>query len=135
MEPLTRGKLAKRCDVNFETIRFYEQEGLIPEPLRTESNYRLYTPDTVRRVRFIRRAQDLGFTLKEIKELLALRAAPRAKCAEVYARAEAKIRDIDAKIQTLGAMRRALSKLMSECTGRGGASECPILDALDDDEG
>jgi Hg(II)-responsive transcriptional regulator len=134
METLTRGELAKRCEVNFETVRYYEQQGLLPKPSRTVSNYRVYDEDTVRRVRFIKRAQDLGFTLREVKELLSLRASPRARCADVYERAEAKVRSIDEKVRTLQAMRRALSKLMSECTGRGGITECPILDALEDDE-
>jgi Hg(II)-responsive transcriptional regulator len=133
METLTRGELAKRCEVNFETVRYYEQRGLVPKPSRTASNYRVYDEGTVRRVRFIKRAQDLGFTLREIKALLSLRASPQARCADVYRRAEAKIRDVDEKIRTLQAMRRALSKLMSECTGRGGITECPILDALEDD--
>jgi Hg(II)-responsive transcriptional regulator len=134
METLTRGELAKRCRVNFETIRYYEQQGLIPRPSRTASNYRAYGEDTIRRVRFVKRAQDLGFTLREIKELLSLRATPGTGCADVYARAEAKIQNIDEKIRALDTMRRALSKLMSACSGRGGISECPILDALEDDE-
>lgn len=134
METLTRGELAQRCAVNFETVRYYEQQGLIPKPSRSASNYRLYDEDTVRRIRFIKRAQELGFTLHEIKELLSLRAEPRAGCADVRERAHTKVQDIDEKIRTLQAMRRALSTLMSECTGRGGISECPILDALEDDE-
>lgn len=93
-----------------------------------------YREDTVHRIRFVKRAQELGFTLHEIKELLSLRAKPRAKCAGVLERAETKIQNIDEKIRTLKGMRRALSKLMSECRGRGGVSECPILDALEDDE-
>lgn len=134
METLTRGELAQRCAVSFETVRYYEQQGLIPKPSRSASNYRLYDGDTVRRIRFIKRAQELGFTLQEIRELLSLRAEPRAGCADVLERAQTKVRDIDEKLRTLQAMRRALSKLMSECTGSGGISECPILDALEDDE-
>lgn len=134
METLTRGELAKRCEVNSETIRYYEQQGLIPKPARTVANYRIYGEDTVRRVRFVKRAQELGFTLREIKDLFSLRAAPKARCADVYQRAQAKIQNIDEKIRTLQAMRRALSKLMAECEGRGGISECPILEALEDDE-
>ncbi len=132
---LTRGELARRCALNFETIRYYEQQGLIPAPLRAASNYRLYGEASVQRVGFIRRSQELGFTLNEIRELLSLRAKSGARCADVLARAEIKVRSIDEKIRTLQAMRRALAKLMSECNGRGGASECPILDALEDDEG
>ena len=134
MDTLTRGELARRCDVNFETVRYYEQQGLIPKPSRSASNYRMYGEDTVRRIHFIKRAQELGFTHREIKELLSLRAAPKAKCADVYQRAETKSRNIDEKIRTLRAMRRALSKLMSACAGHGSISECPILDALNDDD-
>jgi MerR family copper efflux transcriptional regulator len=132
MARLTRGELAKRCEVNSETVRYYEQQGLLPKPARSASNYRLYDGDSARRVRFVKRAQELGFTLKEIRELLSLRARPTARCADVRERAEAKVQDIDRKICTLQAMRRALSKLMSECAGRGAISECPILDALED---
>ena len=118
--------------MNFETVRYYEQQGLIPEPSRSASNYRLYGEDTVRRIHFIKRAQELGFTHREIRDLLSLRATPNAKCADVYRRAESKARDIDEKIRTLQAMRRALSQLMSACAGDGAISECPILDALDE---
>lgn len=128
------GEVARRANVNLQTIHYYERTGLMPKAPRTASNYRVYSGEAVRRVRFIKRAQDLGFTLKEIKELLSLRARPAAKCADVLARAEAKTRNIDEKIRTLKAMRRALSRLMSECKGRGAISECPILDALEDDE-
>lgn len=130
---LTRGELAKRCQVNFETVRYYEREGLISKPARTASNYRIYGQETVRRIRFIKRGQELGFTLNEIKELLSLPAQPEARCADVQRRAKAKIANIDDKIRSLKAMRRALSKLLTRCTGRGGLSECPILDALEED--
>jgi Hg(II)-responsive transcriptional regulator len=128
------GEVARRAKVNLQTIRYYERTGLLPKAPRTASNYRVYSGESVRRVRFIKRAQDLGFTLKEIKELLSLRARPSAKCTDALARAEAKIENIDEKIRTLNAMRRALSTLMSECKGRGTISECPILDVLADDE-
>jgi len=131
LESLTRGGLARRCGVNFETVRYYEQQGLIPEPARTASNYRIYDEEMVERVRFVTRAQELGFTLKEIRELLALRARPGARCATMRARAHAKIDDIDAKLETLQAMRRALARLTKECGGRGPVTHCPILGALD----
>lgn len=131
MDALTIGKVAKQAGVGIETIRFYEREGLIAEPPRRESGYRQYPPQTVDRVRFIKRAKELGFSLREIRELLSLRAKPSAGCADVLKRARKKTDDIDERIRTLQAMRRALSKLMSECTGRGPVSECPILDALD----
>ena len=130
MKGLKVGEVARRASVNLQTVHYYEREGLVPRPPRTASNYRMYTKDAVRRVRFIKRAQELGFTLKEIKELLSLRATPRARCADVYKRAEVKIQDIDGKVRTLRAMRKALSSLMSECVGRSPVSECPILGAL-----
>lgn len=127
------GEVAKQAGVNLQTIHYYERRGLVPKPPRTASNYRAYPGDTVPRVRFIKRAQDLGFTLKEIKDLLSLKAAPRARCADVRARAAAKLDDIDARIRTLQAMRQALTKLIDECSGAGGrpVNECPILEALD----
>jgi len=128
------GEVAKRAGVNLQTIRYYERRGLLPRPPRTASNYRLYPQDSVRRVLFIKRAQELGFTLKEIKELLSLRAAPRARCADVRNRAEAKVRDIDEKMHALDAIRKALTRLIGECSGKGSVTECPILDALDPED-
>ena len=130
---LTIGQLAERARVNVQTIRYYERRGLLREPERTASNYRVYGGDTVRRVRFIKRAQELGFTLKEIAELLALRATRRSSCAEVRARSQAKMRDIDEKLRTLAAMRKALDWLVRECSGRGPVTECPILETLEED--
>ncbi len=136
METLTIGRLAERAGVNVETIRYYERKGLIPKPPRRRSlwgrpGYRQYPPETVKRIHFIRHAKELGFSLKEIAELLSLRVAPDITCAEVKRRAEAKIADIEEKIQTLQRMKKALSKLAGECKGRGPVSECPILEALD----
>jgi len=131
---LTIGRLAKEAQVNVQTIRYYERRGLLRDPERTASNYRVYGRDTLRRVRFIKRAQDLGFTLNEIKELLELRASPRSSCEDVRARSHAKIRDIDEKVRTLEAMRKALAKLVRTCSGRGPVTECPILESLEDEE-
>ena len=131
MKPLTIGQVARRAEVGVETVRFYERQGLLAGPARTASGYRQYTEDVVARLRFIRRAKELGFTLKEIAELLALRLDPDTSCAEVRGRAKAKIDDIDAKIRDLQRMRQALDKLVASCRGRGPISACPILDALD----
>ena len=131
MDEFTRGDVADRAGVHVETLRYYERRGLVPKPRRNMSNYRVYPPDTVRRVRFVKRAQELGFSLKEIKELLALRAAPRAGCASVRQRAERKVADIENKMRDLRRMRKALSQLVAECSGQGPITECPILDALD----
>ncbi len=134
MNGLTRGEVAQQAKVHVETLRYYERRGLVSIPLRSVSNYRLYPEDTVRRVRFIKRAQDLGLSLKEIKELLALRAAPKAQCGAVRERTVAKLKDIEEKIRALQAMKKALSKLVTECSGRGPITECPILEALDAEE-
>lgn len=136
MDALKVGQVAKQARVNLQTVHYYERQGLLPKPPRTNSNYRAYPEEAVLRVRFIKRAQDLGFTLKEIKELLSLRAAPRTRCGDVRERAQTKVQDIDAKVKTLRAMRKALLKLIRECSGKGPVSECPILGALDaEDEG
>lgn len=128
------GEVAKQAGVNLQTIHYYERRGLLPKPPRTGSNYRAYPEDAVLRVRFIKRTQELGFSLQDIKELLSLRAAPRAKCAEVLSRAKAKVQDIDEKITTPRRMRTALSKLMEECEGALPVSQCPILESLGDSE-
>lgn len=133
MESLTIGRLAKQAGVNVETIRFYEREGLVKTPARSAAGYRQYSTDAVRRIQFIRRAKDLGFTLKEIAGLLALQAKPGVTCADVRERAQHKIEDIRGRIDTLKRMHAALEKLVNECSGRGPITECPILDAMDPD--
>ena len=132
MKSMTIGIVARQAGVGVETVRFYGREGLIDEPPRRESGYRQYPSETVRRIRFIRRAKELGFTLKEIKELLSLRASPKSKCADVRKRAEAKIDDIEGKMRALQRMKDALVKLTAACSGRGPVTVCPILDALED---
>jgi MerR family transcriptional regulator, copper efflux regulator len=134
MEALTIGQLAKQAGVGVETIRFYEREGLIARPERRPSGYRQYTPDAVRRVRFIRHAKELGFALKEVQELLELRVDPVSSCAHVREHAQAKIADIEARIAALERMKAALARLARSCRGRGPTSECPILEELDRDE-
>jgi MerR family transcriptional regulator, copper efflux regulator len=128
------GQVATAAGLGVETVRYYERRGLIPEPARSDAGYRLYPADTVRRLRFIVRAKTLGFTLQEVGELLSLRARPGAGCADVQSQAEAKIEDIDARLVQLEAMKRTLSELVKRCDGQGSTSECPILDALSDDE-
>lgn len=128
---LTIGQLARHAGVGVETIRFYEREGLIAEPERRASGYRQYSKDAVRRVQFIRRAKDLGFTLKEIQELLELRVDPDCGCADVREQARAKVRDIEQRIASLEGMKAALERLAKKCRGRGPTSECPILEELD----
>ena len=131
---LTIGKLAAAAGVGVETIRFYERQGLLPQPPRRRSGYRQYPPEAVARVLFIRRAKNLGFTLREIVELLDLRVAPGTNCATVRTRAKSKLDDIDQKMAELERMRGALQRLVKACRGRGPRSDCPILEALEKEE-
>jgi len=131
MKGLTIGRLAKQAGFGIETVRFYERQGLIDPPPRTESNYRIYPEQDVARLRFIKRAKALGFSLNEIKELLSLRHEPTATKADIKQRTEAKIEDIRQKIDDLGRMLAALEHLSASCDGHGPLEECPILEALD----
>jgi MerR family transcriptional regulator, copper efflux regulator len=133
-KPLTIGRLARAAGINLETVRYYERRGLVPRPPRSRSGYRLFPADTARRLRFIKHAQELGFSLKEIRGLLALRISPRSSCVEIRKRAEAKIRDIEGKIKSLESMRTSLRKLTKSCSGCGPISECPILESLDGED-
>ena len=130
--PLTRGLLARQAGVHAETIRFYENKGLLMEPERTAAGYRKYPLDAVQRVLFIKRSQDLGFTLSEIGELLQLRAKPKGRSGAVKRLAAEKLKVIENKISDLERMRDALSKLTAECDGIGPVSECPILSAIEE---
>ena len=131
MKSLTIGRLAREAGVNLETVRYYERRGLLPRPPRSASGYRLFPVDAARRLRFIRRAQELGFSLGEIRELLSLRVSATARGTDVRKRAEAKIADIDAKIRSLDSMKRTLRKLTNACEGCAPIAECPILESLD----
>lgn len=133
MVAFTIGQVAKQAEVGVETIRFYERLGLLKEPPRSRSGYRKYPADAVARVMFIRRAKDLGFTLNEIAELFALRVDADTTCADVKARAETKIAGIEERIRELQHMKRALATLAASCHGSGPASECPILEALEEE--
>jgi MerR family transcriptional regulator, copper efflux regulator len=134
MKSLTIGRLAKQAGVNLETVRYYERRGLLPKPPRSASGYRLFPSDAARRLRFIRRAQELGFSLKEIRELLSLRVSRTTTSKDIRARAEAKIADVEAKIKSLEAMKKTLNKLTKVCDGCSPLAACPILDSLDREE-
>lgn len=134
MQRLTIGQVARQAGVKVETVKFYERQGLIDQPPRPAFGYREYPPQTVARIRFIRRAQGLGFSLKEIAELLGLRHTPETSCAEIKARAEAKIVDIERKREDLRKMQEVLQRLAETCKGEGPVSECPILEAMDEGE-
>jgi MerR family mercuric resistance operon transcriptional regulator len=130
MTGVTIGQLAERAGVGVETIRFYQRKGLIGRPVQPRSGYRRYDEQAAERIRFIRQAQELGFTLAEVAQLLSLRVDPRTSCADVKAKAEEKIQDIDAKLRTLRRMRGALVEITKTCSGAGATSECPILDYM-----
>ena len=128
---MTIGEVAEAAGVGVETIRFYERKHLIAQPKRPRSGFRKYDEDAARRIRFIRQAQELGFTLAEIKQLLELRLDPRRSCADVRSEAQMKIADIDEKLRSLQVMRSALVEITRSCSGEGPTSECPILDAIE----
>jgi len=127
---LTVGELAKQAHVNRETVRYYERRRLLPCPARSISGYRVFSEDALKRLKFIRHAKLLGFSLDEIKELLALRLSSVNACDPVRKRTQLKIRDIERKIQALDGIKRALSQLVRACSRRQGIEECPILDSL-----
>lgn len=134
MAGLTIGEVAKRAGVSVETVRFYERQGLLQEPPRTAAGYRQYPEETVSRLRFVQRAKELGFSLREVEELISLRLDPDVPCADVRARAEAKIADINARLCDLERMRGSLVALTEACAAGGSSQECPILDALAGEE-
>ena len=130
MKGLTISQLAHQAGINRESLRFYESQDLIPEPPRSQAGYRMYPPGIVYRVRFIKRAQELGFSLREIKELLALAENRTADCAEVRDLARTKVAEISQKIQMLEAMRQALNMLSETCPGSGPVAACSILESF-----
>ena len=125
------GEVAERSGVNLQTILYYERQKLLPEPQRLPSGYRMFPEQTVSRIRFIKRAQELGFSLAEIGDLLSIQVDPNKECAKVKRLAEAKLADIEEKIRTLKAMKHVLSELTKLCPGQGPSSECPILESID----
>lgn len=129
---LTIGRAAERAGVGVETIRFYERRGLIEQPQKPRhGGYRFYDDATVERIRFIRQAQDLGFSLRQIAELLSLRADPTADCSDVRMRAVSKREEVDRKIAQLRHIGAALDELIATCPGGGALRACTIIDALD----
>jgi MerR family copper efflux transcriptional regulator len=130
----TIGRLADAAGVGIDTVRFYERRGLLPTPKRTASGYRLYDAESINRIRFVRRAKDLGFTLDEIQNLLKLQdnAGPKS---EVKAITKLKLEQIEAKITGLTRMRSVLESLSAECSGKGSVSGCPIIEAMTSTDG
>src|ERR1700739_3431036 len=127
---MTIGQVAKLSGVGVETILFYEREGLLNKPKRRQSGYRVFTAEVVGRIRFIKKAKQLGFSLREIRDLLYLRVDSRATAADLKKRVGGKIGEIDLRLNDLKRMRGALVKLSKACTGKGPNGDCPLLDVL-----
>ncbi|TYP93605.1 MerR family transcriptional regulator, mercuric resistance operon regulatory protein [Fodinibius salinus] len=125
------GDVAKRADVNKETVRYYEKRDLIPKPDRRRSGYRIFTQRHIDQIRFIKRAQQLGFTLSEIKELLELRMNANTTCPEIKSEAQEKYRDVREKIEDLRRIQKTLTDLIDSCSEEGPVGDCPILEALE----
>lgn len=125
------GKTAELAGVNKETIRYYERRNLIPEPDRMDSGYRLFSQRHINQIRFIKRAQELGFTLSEIEDLLNLKMDEETTCTEIKTEAEQKYSDVISKIEDLQRIKETLGNLIDSCSGEGPTGDCPILDALE----
>lgn len=135
MSALSIGQLAKSAQVGVDTIRFYEKQGLMPRAMRRASGYREYGHDDLLRLKFIRRAKDLGFSLEEIAELLALKRLPSRGVEKVKAVARQKLLQVDVKLAELQRLRVVLADLVAACPGHGATEACPILRAFDTSEG
>ena len=127
------GQLAKQVGVNIETIRYYERFNLLAPMSRLPSGYRLYNRDSQRRLRFIKNAQALGFTLHEIEELLDLRASSKARCGDIQRKAQTKLKHVEAKVSDLQALARALRGLIRTCRAGRPSDHCPILASLENE--
>jgi Cu(I)-responsive transcriptional regulator len=130
MQTITIGKLARDIGIGAGTLRYYERLGLLAPAERTSAGYRKYGAAAARRLRFIRRAQALGFTLEEVADLLKLSDNPRASARQVKKATQAKITDIEQRIEALTRMKQGLAELEARCSGHGSTGECPILAAL-----
>ncbi len=131
MTRLTIGGAAKIAGVSVETVRFYERKGLIEIPSKpVDGGFRVYPKETIARIRFVRQAQEIGFSLREIEELLSLRADPAADCSDVRERAKTKLKEVETKMAQLGKIQSALNDLIALCPGQGALNACSIMDAL-----
>ena len=132
MDRLTVGEVARRAGIGVETIRYYEREGLVPKPERSDSGYRQFPPEAVTRLRFIAHAKRLGFSLKEIAELLALRVDTPATvaCEEVREHAERKLKEVQERIAALRRIEEVLTELVGSCRNRAPTDPCPVLRSL-----
>ncbi|MEO5626144.1 MAG: heavy metal-responsive transcriptional regulator [Dokdonella sp.] len=134
MTGFTIGEIAKRAGVGIDTVRYYERSDLLPPPTRRASGYREYEASDVRRLRFIRRAKEIGFSLDEIRDLLALSSDGERGVEGIKSRAEARLVDVESRIAELQRVRRGLKALVAACPGHGPLEKCPILAALTKDD-
>ena len=135
MQATTIGKAARKAGVGVETIRFYERKGLIEQPRKPQdSGFRVYPEETVRRIVFIRQAQAIGFSLREIEELLELRAEPATDASDFRKQALAKRNEVELKVANLQSILKALDELICACPGQGSVRNCSILEALEQNE-
>lgn len=134
MSSLKIGELARRSGLRVETLRYYERRGLIPPPDRLPSGYRIYSPEVLQRLAFIRRCKALGFTLEETRDLLQLQQRPECGSAVVKQRVERHIADIRRRVEDLQQMLATLEALSASCDGKGPAADCPILAFLEGEE-
>ena len=134
MQGKTIGWISRRTGVPIATMRFYERQGLIESPPRSQGGFRLYDSAAIRRLRFIRQAKDLGFSLTEIRELLSIQHSPQGSCGEVRQHALKKMEEVERRIRRLTSIKQALSGLSQACPGAGPIGGCPILGALQSEE-
>ena len=127
------GELAQKAEVNIDTVRYYERQGLLPEPQRLRSGYREYAAEDVSRLRFVRRAKALGFTLQEIRDLLELSSHREEDMAGMKSAAMEKLANVEAKLAELTRIRDGLEVVIASCPGHGALEQCPILNALAED--
>ncbi len=127
---LTRGDLAKKCGIHIATIRYYEKYGLLNPPTRSQAGYRLYSEKDTAKIHFIKKAQKLGFSLKEISELMKLRIREGKTCDPVLRKAQDKLGEVEQKIENLKSMRKVLKELIAKCNKDAPTSECPILESF-----
>lgn len=128
------GDVAKEAHVNIQTLHYYERVGMLKPKSRLDSGYRIYDSSAVRVVRFIKHAQELGFSLDEIRGLISLRASTKLKCKAVQTKATQQLKNVDLKIAKLEAIRDTLAELIKDCKKQKTDAECPILDCLDAEE-
>ncbi|MCS6306318.1 MAG: heavy metal-responsive transcriptional regulator [Nitrospira sp.] len=130
----TIGQLSKMASVNVQTVRYYERRNLLQPTDRKTSGYRVYSGDALRRLRFIKNAQALGFTLHEIEELLDLRINSKARCGDIQRKAEAKLKHVEAKVRDLQSLEAALRRLIRTCRAGQPTDHCPILQGLEEEK-